>query len=96
MAATVNSGLYRWFSRAMLDTEKAKYLAAVQQSTAIAAASGGGGKLAGGTLNGQTVNFAYPAGVASLEQWGEILQDAYNQLDDLPSEATDRAVARFR
>lgn len=80
----------------MLDTEKAKYIAAVQQSTAVASASGGGGRLAGGTLNGQTVTFAFPAGVTSLEQWGEILQDAYNQLDDLASEATDRAVARFR
>lgn len=96
MADTVNSGPYRWFSRAMLDTEKAKYIAAVQQATSIAVASGGGGKLAGGTLNGQTVNFTYPAGAASLEEWGNILQDAYNQLDDLPSEATDRAVARFR
>jgi hypothetical protein len=96
MADTVNSGLYRWFTRAQLDVEKAKYIAAVQQSTAVAGASGGGGKLAGGTLNGQTVNFAYPAGVTSLEEWGQILQDAYDQLDDNPTQATDRAVARFR
>ena len=96
MADTVNSGLYRWFTRTQLDAEKAKYIAAVQQSTAVGAAGGGGSRLAGGTLNGQTVNFVYPAGVASLEEWGQLLEDAYQQLHDLPTQATDRSVARFR
>lgn len=96
MADQVNSGLYRWFTRAQLDLEKAKYIAAVQQSTAVQQASGGAGVLAGGTLNGQTVTFAFPQGITSLEDWGAILADAYNQLDDIDSVITDRTVVRFR
>lgn len=94
MATTVNSGLYRYFSAAQLDLEKAKYIAAVQQSTAAKAASGGG-VVTGGTLNGQTVNFAFPIGVGSLEDWGALLADAYAQLADQDSTVTDRTVASF-
>jgi hypothetical protein len=94
MAATVNSGLYRFFTTAQLDLEKVKYVAAVQQSTAMKSASGGG-VVTGGTLNGQTVNFAFPSGVSSLEEWGAIIADAYAQLADTATVATDRAVARF-
>lgn len=96
MADQVNSGLYRFFTLVELDAEKAKYIAAVKQSTAVQQASGGGGVLAGGTLNGQTVTFAFPQGVTSLEEWGAILADAYAQLDDEATVSTDRTVARFR
>lgn len=94
MADTVNSGLYRWFTSADLDLEKAKYIAAVKQST-VAKSSSGGGVVTGGTLNGQTVNFAFPTGVSSLEEWGAILADAYAQLDDVATVVTDRTVASF-
>lgn len=95
MATEVSSGLYRFFTEAELDLEKAKYIAAVKQSTAVKEASGGAGVLAGGTINGQTVNFAFPVGVGSLEEWGAIIYDAYAQLADTPTIFTDRARARF-
>ena len=44
----------------------------------------------GGTLNGQTVNFTYPAGVTSLEQWAQALAAAYSQVDGNPSQANHR------
>ena len=94
MATTVNSGLYRFFTLAELDLEKAKYVAAVKQSTAAKSASGGG-IVTGGTLNGQTVNFAFPNGVSSLDEWGAILADAYAQLADTATVSTDRTVVRF-
>lgn len=94
MATAVNSGLYRFFTLAELDLEKVKYIAAVKQSTAAKSASGGG-LVTGGTLNGQTVSFSFPTGVASLEEWGALLADAYAQLADTATVATDRTVARF-
>ena len=94
MATTVNSGMYRFFSAAQLDLEKAKYVAAVQQSTSVKAAAGGG-VVTGGTLNGQTVNFSFPVGVASLEDWGAILDDAYWQLAGNPTTITNRSRASF-
>lgn len=96
MATQVNSGIYRFFTAADIAAEKTKYVAAVKQSTAAQVASGGGGVLSGGTLNGQTVTFAFPQGVTSLEEWGAAIQDAENQLNDLPSMVTDRTVASFR
>ena len=100
MATQVVSGLYRFFVAADLDAETAKYIAAVKQSTATRSASGGG-QVLGGTINGQTVNYGFPAGISSFEEWGAAIQDAYNQLANTDptvnvSVATDRAIARFQ
>ena len=56
----------------------------------------GSGNLTVITTSGQTVTFAFPTGVTSLEEWGAILANAYSQLDDNASVSTDRTVARFR
>lgn len=100
MATQVASGLYRFFTSADVDAEKAKFIAAVKQNTASRSASGGG-LIHTGMINGQNVGFIFPAGISSFEEWGAVIQDAYNQLANTDSTvdvsvATDRAVVRFQ
>jgi len=84
---TVATGPYRFFTKAQLDTEQARYIAAVQTA---------GSALAGSTQNGQSLTFG-PRRDWSLKEWGEHLAGAYAQVapglyaDPVPA----RTAARF-
>jgi hypothetical protein len=91
----VTSGLFYGFTRAQVEAERVKYVAAVQAHTAHKAAAGGG-VVSSGTFGGKTVVFAFPAGVTSFEEWRQSIDDALSQLDGNGSTMTDRAVPRWR
>jgi hypothetical protein len=80
MADVVKYGRYRWFTRPMLDEERAKYVQAVQMMTSQAAASGGG-RIIQGSMGGTGTSFYFPSGVDTLEQWADDLESAFAQLD---------------
>lgn len=82
MATTVEDGRYFGFTQDELNLELEKYKTAVKRQGEFQAAAGGG-TLAGGTLGGQSVQFMFPAGIASLEEWRLELQYAQDQLNGL-------------
>lgn len=85
-AAFIPTGPYRFFTLAMLEVEKARYITARQQA---------GTRLAGATVNGQTFTFGDRKD-GSIEEWGDNLQTALAYLapDIYQPGASDRAVAR--
>jgi hypothetical protein len=87
MATTVSAGPYRFFTRAELDTEQARYKAAMQRS---------GSDLAGAAANGASFQFG-PRRDWSLQQWADHLAAAYAQLGDTRygTPAPRRAAAGF-
>lgn len=95
MVTTVPRGMFMGFTATQLDAEFAKYVAAVQQRTAMAQAAGGG-VIAAGRINGQDVQFAYPAGITSLEEWRQELVNARAQLAGETLTAPDRAIGLVR
>ncbi len=66
MASTVPTGPYFGFTKPELDTELARYKAAVKQSA---------DRLAGASVNGQSFTFG-PRGDMSLAEWQQSLQAA--------------------
>lgn len=94
MAETVSHGLFANFTQSDLDAERGKYVAAVQQRTAMMEATGGG-MLGAGSINGKQVTFSYPQGITSLEEWRMELDHAQAQLDGETVAPTDRTAARF-
>lgn len=75
MSNTVTSGVFRFFTRTQLDDVRAKYVTEVQSAnTRIVSAS----------VNGQSLTFAVGAGgrELTLEEWGDALAHAYNQLGE--------------
>ena len=84
---TVSVGPYAFFTLSQLDTEKARYIAAVQSA---------GSDLASSSINGQSMTFG-PRGDWTLEEWNQHLLGAYAQIapglyaDPMPA----RRVARF-
>lgn len=67
----VLSGLYAGFTRAEMQTEWARYKAALQTS---------GSRLAGSTVNGQNFQFG-PRSDMTLEAWGRAVRMALAQVD---------------
>jgi hypothetical protein len=70
---TVQSGLYRFFTRAQLDGERIRYIGEVQKANT---------RLIGAAINGQSYTFSVAGREMSLAEWGDALADAYNQLGD--------------
>ena len=68
---TVQSGLYRFFTRAQLDGERIRYIGEVQKSNT---------RLIGAAINGQSYTFSVQGREMSLPEWADALADAYNQL----------------
>ena len=85
----VQYGLYRYFTRPQMDAEKAKYVAAVQGQTQQRADAGGQMISAAGGAS-----FHLPDGISSLEEWGDIISQAYDQLAGGQVPPNDRAVYR--
>jgi hypothetical protein len=68
---TVQSGLYRFFSKVQLDQERLRYVEQVRAANT---------NLSSASVNGQSFTFAVGGRELTLEQWGDTLADAYNQL----------------
>lgn len=85
---TVSFGLYRFFTRAQLDEERARYVAEVRNSNTL---------LTGASVNGQSFQRQVGGRELSLEEWGDALAAAYNDLGvyDFGSPSPTRSVARF-
>jgi hypothetical protein len=94
MASSVSNGVYFGFSADEVAEERRKYVAAVKQMTSMAQAAGGG-RVAGGTFNGQTVTFSYPPGVNTLEAWRLEIERAENELNDADQTVVDRFQHNF-
>lgn len=67
----VQRGIYRFFSRGELDAERLRYKEQVKAA---------GSNLVSSSVNGQTFTFSVQGREMSLEEWGDVLADAYNQL----------------
>ena len=70
---TVQSGLYRFFTRAELDAERIRYKSEVKKANT---------QLTGASINGQTYQFLTNGRELTLPEWADALADAYNQLGD--------------
>ena len=68
---TVQSGVYRFFTKPQLDAERVRFTG--QESA-------GGPQIAGASVNGQSFTFAVNGTQLSREEWGDALAAAYNQL----------------
>lgn len=95
-AATVPRGLYWGFTRAELTEELAKYKLAVKAASTLAGVSGGEGRIVRGKINGQEVEFGYPSGVRTLEEWRGELMNAFSLLDGDGPLLSDRSVGFVR
>ena len=67
----VSFGLYRFFSKAQLDSERARYIAEVQKANS---------QLTGASVNGQSFQFTVNGREMPLAQWGDELAAAYLSL----------------
>lgn len=85
---TVQRGLYRFFTRAQLDAERLRYVAQVQSANT---------QLAGSSVNGQSFTFMVQGREISLEEWGDTIAAAYNQLGvyDYGTPAPRKTISRF-
>jgi hypothetical protein len=85
---TVQSGLYRFFSRGQLDAERLRYIAEVQKSNT---------QLAGASINGQSYQFNIQGRELTLEEWADAIAGAYCQLGitDYGTPSGNAALARF-
>ena len=68
---TVQTGLYRFFTRPELDAERIRYKAEVKKSNT---------QLTGASINGQSYQFLTNGRELTLPEWADALADAYNQL----------------
>jgi hypothetical protein len=84
----VQSGLYRFFTKAQLDQERLRYIAEVQKSNT---------QLTGASINGQSFQFQINGRELTLEQWADALAAAYCQLGitDYGLPTPSRSTIRF-
>lgn len=68
---TVQSGPYRFFTKAELDQERLRYKEQVKSANT---------QLAGSSINGQSFTFNVGGREMSLAEWANALADAYQQL----------------
>ena len=68
---TVQSGLYRFFTQAELNTERLRYKDEVKKSNS---------SLVGASINGQSYQFSSAGREMTLTEWGDELAAAYLQL----------------
>jgi hypothetical protein len=85
---TVQRGLYRFFTKPLLDAERIRYIQQVQASNTQLAAS---------SVNGQSFTFQVSGREIPLEQMADILADAYLQLGimDYGVPTPTKTVSRF-
>ena len=85
---TVQTGLYRFFTRAELDAERIRYKTEVKKANST---------LTGASINGQSYQFITNGRELTLVEWADALADAYNQLGDTQygTPAPNSAVSRF-
>ncbi len=85
---TVQSGLYRFFTRAELDAERIRYKAEVKKANTA---------LTGAAINGQSYTFSVQGREMSLPEWADALADAYNQLGETQygTPSATSALSRF-
>ena len=88
MSTIVQRGLYRFFTKPLLDVERLRYVELVQAANS---------QLAGSSINGQSFTFQIQGREIPLEQMGDILTDAYNQLGvtDYGFPTPNKTVSRF-
>lgn len=86
--STVQSGVYRFFTKAELDQERLRYKATVKTANT---------QLTSASVNGQSYTVQVNGREMTLEQWGDALADAYNQLgiSDYGVPTSNRRVSRF-
>lgn len=87
--SVVQSGLYRFFTKAQLDQERLRYIAEVQKSNT---------QLAGASINGQSFQFQVNGREMTLEGWADALAAAYVSLGitDYGLPTSNRSTIRFR
>lgn len=87
-STVVQSGLYRFFTKAQLDSERLRYIEQVRASNTL---------LASATVNGQSYTFTTGGRELTLEQWADALADAYCQLGvtDYGVPTPNKTVSRF-
>jgi hypothetical protein len=85
---TVQSGLYRFFTQAELNTERLRYKDEVKKSNS---------SLVGASINGQSYQFSSAGREMTLTEWGDELADAYLQLGvtDYGAPSPNSVSARF-
>ena len=85
---TVQSGLYRFFTQAELNTERLRSKDEVKKSNS---------SLVGASINGQSYQFSSAGREMTLSEWGDELAAAYLQLGvtDYGTPAPNSALARF-
>ena len=85
---TVQSGLYRFFTQAELNTERLRYKDEVKKSNS---------SLVGASINGQSYQFSSAGREMTLSEWGDELAAAYLQLGitDYGTPAPNSVSARF-
>ena len=85
MSTVVTFGLYRFFSKAQLDLERARYVSEVQKANT---------QLTSASINGQSFQFSVQGRELSLSEWGDELAAAYCSLGitDYGTPSSSRAV----
>ena len=85
---TVQSGLYRFFTQAELNTERLRYKDEVKKSNS---------SLVGASINGQSYQFSSAGREMTLPEWADELAAAYLQLGitDYGAPSPNSALARF-
>lgn len=89
MSTVVTSGLYRFFTKAQLDLERARYVAEVQKANT---------QLSGASVNGQSFQFQVNGREMPLEEWGDHITAAYCSLGitDFGTPASNRSSVMTR
>lgn len=85
---TVQSGLYRFFTQAELNTERLRYKDEVKKSNS---------SLVGASINGQSYQFSSAGREMTLTEWGDELAAAYLQfgVTDYGAPSPNSVSARF-